>query len=172
VRAVTKSTRNVLLVLIGLCVFGCIGTSVIGYLMLRAVDDFGGNPEWSDSAIAERDLPSIFGVRLPAQPLRYHSRAMGFQDGLYEVLVQLPPDAAEAFLTLNKLKRGDQEVVDPDVMDQIRIFDPTAPVTLKATTFELPEALKADGGTWNLNRSGHLLEAPGVLWLHLVAFET
>jgi hypothetical protein len=169
---VTKSTRTILLVILGLCGFGCLGTSVVAYLMLRAVDDFGGSTEWSDSAVAERDLPSVFGVRLPVKPLRYQSRAMGFQDGYYEVLVQLPPSAAEDFLTQNKLKRGEEEVVDPDVMDQLRLFDPAAPVMLKATRLELPEALKADGGTWNLNRSGELLEAPGVCWLHLVAFET
>ena len=168
----TKSTRTILLVIIGLAVFGCIGTSVIAFFMLRAVDDFGGSDKWSESAVAERDLPAVFGVKLPSKPMRYESRSMGFQDGFYEVLVQLPPEAAEAFLSLNKLKRGDEEVVDPDVFDQIRIFDPTSPVTLKATTFELPPALKADGGSWQLNRSGRLLEAPGVLWIHLVAFET
>jgi hypothetical protein len=169
---VTKSTRTILLVFIGLAVFGCMGTSAIAFFMLRAVDDFGGSDKWSESAVAERDLPAVFGVKLPSKPIRYQSRSMGFQDGFYEVLVQLPPDSADAFLTLNKLKRGDEEVVDPDVLDQIRIFDPTAPVTLKATTIELPQALKADGGSWQLNRSGQLLEAPGVLWIHLVAFET
>lgn len=168
----TKSTRTIVLVILGLCGFGCVGTVAIAYVMLRAVDDFGGSTEWSESAVAERELPAVFGVRLPVKPLRYQSRAMGFQDGYYEVLVQLPPGAAEDFLTLNKLKRGAEEVVDPDVMDQLRVFDPTAPVTLRATTLELPEALKADGGSWQLHRSGQLLEAPGVLWLHLVAFET
>jgi hypothetical protein len=169
---VTKSTRTIVLVIIGLCVFGCVGTSAIAFFLLRAVDDFGGTDQWSESAVAERELPAVFGVKLPSKPIRYQSRSMGFQDGYYEVLVQLPPSAAEPFLSLNKLKRGDEDVVDPDVLDQIRIFDPTSPVTLKATSIELPEALKADGGTWQLNRSGQLLEAPGVLWIHLVAFET
>lgn len=168
----TKSTRTILLVILGLAAVGCIGSSVIAFFMLRAVDDFAGSTEWSESAVAERDLPAIFGVRLPTKPLRYQSRAMGFQDGYYEVLVQLPPEAAEPFLTLNKLKRGDEEVVDLDVMDQLRILDPRSPVTMKGTVIELPEALKADGGSWQLNRSGELLEAPGVLWIHLVAFET
>ena len=158
--------------LLGLFGFGCVGASAVAFLLLRAVDDFGGSTEWSESAVAERELPSVFGVRLPTRPLRYQSRSMGFQDGYYEVLVQLPPEAAEAFLTVNKLKRGDEEVVDPDVLDSIRLFDPTAPVTFKATVLELPEALKADGGSWNLHRSGELLEAPGACWLHLVAFET
>jgi hypothetical protein len=168
---VTKSTRTVLWVVLGLLGFGCLGSGVVALLLVRAVDSFGGSTEWSESALPERELPPVFGVRLPVKPLHYQSRSLGFQDAYFEVLVQLPPDAAEAFLKVNHLVRGDEDVIDPDVIDQVRQLEPTTPA-LKATTLQLPEALKVDGGTWNLKRSGELLEAPGVLWVHLTAFET
>lgn len=168
---VSKSTRTVLLVLLGLFGFGCLGTSVISFFLVRAVDDLGGSSEWSEDALPERELPAVFGVRLKVKPLRYQSRSMGFQDDFFEVLVQLPPDAAEAFLSTNRLTRGPEAVMDPDVVDQLRAFDPMTP-SLKATTLELPEAVRRDGGSWPLHRSGELLEAPGVTWLHLTAFET
>ena len=171
VARVTKSTRTVLLVLFGLCGFGFLGAGAVAMLLVRAVDGFGGSTEWSESALPEREMPAVFGVRLPVKPLRYQSRSMGFQDGYYEVLVQLPPSAAEAFLSTNHLVRGAEAVIDPDVIDQLHAIDPTTPL-LKATQMQLPEALKADGGSWHLTRSGELLEAPGVLWVHLTAFET
>lgn len=169
---VTKSTRTVLLVVLGLFGFGCLGTTVIAGLFLSATSDFlGGSNEWSEDALAERELPAVFGVRLPVRPLSYQSRAMGFQDSYFEVLVQLPPGSAEAFLGANHLTRGAEGPIDPDVVDQLKLLDPATPA-LKATTLALPEAVKLDGGSWNLQRSGELLEAPGVLWVHLTAFET
>ncbi len=167
----TTSTRTVLLVLLGLFGFGCLGTSVIAFVLVSAVDDFGGSTEWSEDALPERELPAVFGVRLPVKPLRYQSRSMGFQDAFFEVLVQLPPDAAETFLSANHLSRGAEVVMDPDVVDQLHALDPSTPA-LKATTIELPEAVRRDGGSWPLHRSGELLEAQGVLWLHFTAFET
>lgn len=167
----TRSTRTVLLVLLGLFGFGCLGASVISVLLVRAVDDFGGSTEWSEDALPERELPAVFGVRLPVKPLRYQSRSMGFQDSFFEVLVQLPPGAAEAFLSANHLGRGAEAVMDPDVVDQLRALDPATPA-LKATAIDLPEAVRRDGGSWPLHRSGELLEGPGVVWLHLTAFET
>lgn len=161
-----------LLVVLGLFGFGCLGSGVVALLLVRAVDGFGGNTEWSENALPERELPALFGVRLPVKPLRYQSRSLGFQDAYYEVLVQLPPGAAESFLSTNHLVRGEEAPIDPDVMDQLRVLDPTTPAVLKATTLELPEATRIDGGTWNLNRSGELLEGSGVLWVHLTAFET
>ncbi len=167
----TTSTRTVLLVLLGLFGFGALGASVISFFLVRAVDELGGSAEWSEDALPERELPAVFGVRLPVKPLRYQSRSMGFQDAFFEVLVQMPPDAAEAFLSTNHLTRGAEAVMDADVVDQLNALDPSTP-GLKATTLELPEAVRRDGGTWPLHRSGELLEAPGVLWLHFTAFET
>lgn len=168
---VTKSTRTVLWVLLGLFGLGGLGSAALVALLVHAASGLGGSGEWSEDAVAERELPSTFGVRLPVKPLRYQSRQMGFQDAYFEVLVQLPPGAAEPFLSSNHLTRGAEEPIDPDVVDQLRALDPALPA-LTATTVELPEAMKADGGTWPLHRRAELLEAPGVLWVHLTAFET
>lgn len=170
-RPVTKSARTVLLVVLGLAGLGCLGASAITWLMMRALDGLGGSTEWSESAVPERELPEIFGVSLPVKPLRYQSRSLGFQDQQFEVLVQLPGGAAEAFLTSNHLVRGEERSLDVDVADQVRVLEPSTP-PLRTTTVELPEALRADGGAFNLHRSAELLEAPGVVWLHLLAFET
>jgi hypothetical protein len=168
---VTKSTRTVLLVVAGLFGFGCLGSALVVAVLTHALGSLGGSGEWSEDAVAERELPSTFGVRLPVKPLRYQSRQLGFQDAYFEVLVRLPPTAAEPFLSSNHLVRGAVESPDPDLVDQLRTLDPGVPA-LQGTTLQLPEAMKPDGGTWNLHRSGELLEAEGVLWLHLVAFET
>lgn len=167
----TKSARTVLLVLLGLAGLGCLGAGAIAWLMVRAVDGFSGSTEWSESAVPERELPDVFGVRLPVKPLRYQSRALGFQDQQFEVLVQLPAGAAEAFLTSNHLVRGPERSLDVDVADQVRALEPSTP-PLQASTLELPAPLQADGGVFGLHRSGELLEAPGVVWIHLLAFET
>lgn len=167
----TKSTRTVLLVLAGLFVFGTLGAGVVALALVHAVSGLGGSGEWSEDALAERELPAVFGVRLPVKPLRYQSRQLGFQDAYFEVLVQLPPGAAEAFLGSNHLTRGPRETIEPEVLEALRALDPATP-TLEATPVALPEALKPDGGSWMLHRSGELLEAPGVVWVHLTAFET
>lgn len=168
---VTKSTRTVVLVLAGLFVFGTLGAGVVALALVHAVSGLGGSGEWSEDALAERELPAVFGVRLPVKPLRYQSRQLGFQDAFFEVLVQLPPGAAEAFLKRNHLARGPKEPIDPEVLEALRALDPATPA-LEATPVALPEALKPDGGSWMLHRSGELLEAPGVVWVHLTAFET
>ena len=167
----TKSTRSVLLVLLGLVVFGFLGAGAVAALLVHAVDGFAGSSDWSEDAVPERDLPDVFGVRLPVKPLRYQSRSLGFQDQQFEVLVQLPLAAAEAFLGVNHLTRGEARSIDADVADQVRAFEPTTP-PLKATALELPAPLRSDGGVWALHRSGELLEGEGALWVHLVAFET
>lgn len=170
--AVTKSTRTVLIVIVALFV---VGTCVTGGLMLALfsfTDGLGGDDKWSSTAIAERDLPAVFGCKLPVAPMQYTSRAFGFQDGFWEVVVQLPPGSAPAFLGANKLTRGTTKPIDPDIDLVIRELVPKTP-TLTATELELPPALLPDGGTWILNRSGELLEAPtGEVWVHLQAFET
>ena len=167
----TKSTRTVLLVVLGLVVFGCLGTASVTALLVHAVGSFGGTSEWTSDAVAERELPALFGVRLPVKPLRYQGRQMGFQDAYFEVLVQLPPGAAAAFLSSNHLARGAKGPIDLDLMDQLRMLEPSTPA-LESSSFELSEAVKLDGGPWRLHRSGELLEGPGVLWVHLTAFET
>jgi hypothetical protein len=167
----TKSTHTVVLVVLGLFGLGALGAGAVALVLVGALGGLGGSTDWSESALPERELPSVFGVRLPVKPLRYQGRSLGFQDGYFEVLVQLPAGAAEVFLSSNKLIRGEKAVMDPDVIEQLRTIDQTTPA-LEATRVELPEALKADGGVFNLTRSGELLEAPGVLWVHLTAFET
>ncbi|MBL8914596.1 MAG: hypothetical protein JNM17_28085 [Archangium sp.] len=169
----TKSTRTVLIVVVALF---AVGTCITGGIMVALVsfaDGLGGDQKWSSTAIAERDMPAVFGCKLPVAPLQYTSRAFGFQDGFWEVIVQLPPGAAPAFLGANKLKRGTTKPIDADVDLVIRDLVPATP-TLTATELEdLPPALLPDGGTWILHRSGELLEAPtGEVWIHLQAFET
>lgn len=177
----TKNVRNGLLAVIGVVVLGCLGTGFTVLVFARyALSDFGGSLEWTEDAVPERDLHALFGVRLPVKPLRYRSRATGFQDGLWEVVVQLPPGAAEAFLGANGLKRGTPvapglpqpaSIQGADLMELIRALDPAVPA-LTATPLELPERRSPDGGAYNLFRNGTLLEGPGATWLYLEAFET
>ncbi|MFT3713494.1 MAG: hypothetical protein QM817_38040 [Archangium sp.] len=168
----TSSTRTVLLVVAALTVIGCLVTGGIMVAFVSFADSFGGDDKWKPDAIAERDLPAIYGCRLPVKPLQYTSRAFGFQDGFYEVIVQLPPGSAAAFLGANKLERGATKAIDADVDAVIRGLVPSTP-TLTATELTLHETPLPDGGTWLLNRSGELLEAPtGEVWVHLQAFET
>lgn len=166
----TKSVRAVLLVLLGLVVLGSLGAGTVAWLMVHAMDGFAGTTDWGEKALPERELPDVFGVRLPVEPLRYQSRALGFQDQEFEVLLKLPPDAAEAFLAVNHLVRGPVRALDVDVADQVRVLEPGTP-PLTATGLVLPAPVRADGGAFGLHRSGELLEAPGVLWVHLLAFE-
>ena len=61
----TKSTRTVLLVLLGLTVFGCLGAAGLTALLVHAANGFGGSGEWSEDGLPERELPATFAVRLP-----------------------------------------------------------------------------------------------------------
>lgn len=169
----TKSTRTVVMVIAALAVLGCLATGGLMFAFISFADGLGGDEQWSAHAIPERDLPQVFGCRLPVAPLQYSSRAFGFQDGFWEVVVQLPPGSASAFLGANKLSRGTPAPLDADLDAVIRALVPSTPA-LTATELEgLPPALLPDGGTWILNRSGELLEGPGgEVWVHLQAFET
>ncbi len=168
----TKSTKTVVWVLAGLTFFGCLGTGALVWVLTSAVSSFGATGEWSPDAVPERDLPTLFGVRLPSRPLHYDSRQLGFQDSYYEVLVQLPPGGAPAFLSSNHLARGaEQEIAEPDVVDRMRVLEPTTP-SLTGTKLELPASVTPDGGVW-LHRNAVLLEGTGgVTWVHLTAFDT
>lgn len=177
----TKSTRNVVLAIVGVVVLGCLGTGalVVG-VGTFAASQLGGSGEWSEDAVPERELPRMFGVRLPVKPLYYRSRELGFQDGLWEVVVQLPPGSVEAFLGANKLERGaaplpgvpaPETYMNTGVDELIHSVDPATPA-LSPTPVTLPDARQPDGGLRNLIRRAVLLEAPGVTWLYLEAFET
>lgn len=167
----TKATRTVLWVVLGLVVLGFLGAGALTFLMVHTLDGLTGSTEWSEDAVPERELPTVFGVRLPVKPLRYQSRSSAFQDQQFEVLVQLPPGSAEAFLGVNHLTRGPKQALDLDVVDQVRVLEPSTP-PLESSSLQLSTALQADGGELNLHRKGELLEGPGVAWLHLFAFET
>lgn len=177
----TKNARTVVLALVALVGLGCLGTGVAVMLFARfALADFGADMTWSEDAVPERDLPGLFGVRLPVKPVLYRSRSTGFQDGLWEVVVQLPPGSAEAFLGVNGLKRGTpvapgeplpHGIQGADLLEVVRSFDPGVPA-LSATQLDLPERTSADAGVFNLYRNGMLLEGPGAVWLYLEAFET
>jgi hypothetical protein len=168
----TKTTKTVLAVVLGLFVFGCLGTGAVALLLVGSLGSLGGDGQWRADAVPERELKPLFGVRLSAPPVRYQGRLLGFQDAHYEVLVQLPAGGVETFLTTNGLVRGEKGAPDADVVDAIRALEPSTPA-LDAVTLTLPRALQADGGEQNLHRRGELLEGPGgVTWLYLVAFET
>lgn len=167
-----SQTKTLLLVLVAVGALGCLGTVGIAVVLLSAVGSLGGDGEWSSTAVAERDLPRLYGVRLPAAPLVWDSRAMGFQDGLWEVLVKLPPSSREPFLSMNALTLGEGGGgFEGGALRRIRELEPSTPA-LKARRVKLPEALQPDGGGWHLYRSATLYEAEGVLWLHLVAHES
>ncbi|MGV3619882.1 MAG: hypothetical protein ACO1OB_03640 [Archangium sp.] len=168
-----KENRTLLLVFAAVFGLGCLATGVIAFLLLRAVDSFGGTDEWSATAVAERDLPTLYGVKLPTAPLRWDSRAMGFQDGFWEVLVKLPPSSREAFVSMNKLEvlTDEHAGTNEDTLEHIRELEPATPA-LNMTRVKLPEATSPDGGWVNLYRSATFFEADGVFWIHLVAHES
>lgn len=167
------STKTVLLAVLGLALLGCLGAGALAWFFVSAASSFGGNSEWSENAVAERDLFQLFRVRLPVKPLHYESRQLGFQDAYFEVLVQLPNGSAETFLSSNQLRRSDtKQPVDLDLSERIRVLEPTTPA-LEATEFELRDDWTSDGGVVTLHRSGELIEgAGGIVWIHLTAFET
>ncbi len=169
-----SQSKTLLLVLLGVAGLGCVATTAIVALVFGTLSNFGdGDQDWSSTAVAERDLPQLFGVKLPAKPLDWHSRAMGFQDGLWEVLVKLPPSSAATFVSMNKLEVDElTDAPDTSALEYLMTVDPALP-PLKARRLRLPDtATQADGGKWYLYRSGTLLEGEGVFWLHLVAHET
>lgn len=164
-------TKTLIIVLVSVVVLGALGTVAVSFVLLRALGDFGGSGEWSSTAVAERDLPTLYGVKLPVAPLEWDSRTMGFQDGYWEVLVKLPPSSRDSFLLMNKLKTNHDGQLDPEVLLHLQSLDPKA-TSLTAVGLELPAPSLPDGGGWNLYRSGSLFEGDGVLWLHLVAHES
>lgn len=168
----TKENRTLLLVFAAVFGLGCLGTGAVAFVLLSSLESFGGSSDWSKTAVAERDLPTLFGVKLPTAPLVWDSRAMGFQDGFWEVLVKLPPASRETFLSMNGLELTDVGAgSDDDTLQRIRELEPATPA-LKAQRVRLPEVQQPDGGGWYLYRSGTLYEADGVLWVHLVAHES
>ncbi len=167
-----RETRTVVLVLAALAVIGCVVAGGAMAAFVVAVDGLGGNDAWSEDALPERQLPPVFGVRLPVKPVRYTSRQFGFQDAFFEVLVELPPGSASVFLGANGLTRGPTAVMGDEVLEVLESMWPGHP-PLTATELTLPDAMLPDGGGWTLNRRAELLEGPGgEVWVHLQAFET
>lgn len=167
-----RETRTVLLVVAALGVAGCVVAGGAMALFMSVIDGFAGDQSWSADALPERELPTVFGVRLPVKPLRYTSRQLGFQDAFFEVLVELPPGSAETFLGVNHLSRGASAPVSAELKALLEAQAPGLP-TFTSTSLELPETVFPDGGQWLLHRSGELLEGPGgEVWLYLQAFET
>lgn len=170
---VKRETRTVLWVLGGVASLGCLGTAALVALLVTSTTPLlGSDGAWGPDAVPERELKRVFGCQLPAKPVHYSSRQLGFQDAFFEVVVQLPSGSAEAFLSSNGLSRGPAAVLDDEVRTLIDATVPGSPA-LDAVQLQLPEAFTADGGPLNLHRNGELLEGPGgETWVHLVAFET
>lgn len=169
----TRDTKVALGIVGGLLLAGCAVASVLVVLLFTASDGLlGGSPQWSADAVPERELPRVFGVKLPVKPLTYQTRSLGFQDGLWDAVIQLPPGSAPSFVSANRLEVMDGGSLDDDVREVIDANAPGTPA-LEVRTLTLPAALLPDGGAINLHRSGFLLEGPGgETWVHLSAFET
>jgi hypothetical protein len=169
---VKRETRTVLLVLAALGLVGCLVAGGAMAVFAFAVEGLGPSEAWSEDAVPERELPTVFGVRLPMKPVRYTSRQLGFQDAFFEVMVELPPGSAAAFLAANGLTRGVGAPLKPEVGEVLDTLAPGHPV-MTASELALPEATLPDGGAWLLHRSAELLEGPGgEVWVHLEAFES
>ncbi len=164
-------SKTLVAVLVSVVVLGALGTVAVSFILLRALGDFGGSGEWSSTAIAERDLPYLYGVKLPVAPLVFDGRAMGFQDGYWEVLVKLPPSSREAFLSMNAVTTNQERRLSKEALARIQELEPGTP-PLTATGLDLPPPTRPDGGGWMLSRRAALLEGEGVLWLHFIAHES
>lgn len=166
-----------------LVVLGVLGlaTCVIGVgagLVLKKVAESAlGSDAWGGEAVAEADLPKLFGVRFPAKPVVVRSRVQGFQDAMYEVLVRLPPGEKDAFLSANGLTPSPSQALglvgDVEAAKaELRARQPgPGPVTAQALDGFVDQE-GPDGGYVELFRSGVLLEADGEAWVYLVAFST
>lgn len=167
-----KSSRALVAAVVGLVVLGCLGSALASAFLVGAVADFGGSGQWEKNGIPESRWLPAFGVRMPNKPLLAIGRELGFQDVYVEVLVQLPPGSAQAFLDLNHLARGEAGAYDTSLHLEIDRLAPGTPA-LTPHRLELPVAVTKDGGPSGLYREGTLYEGPGgETWLHLVAFDT
>lgn len=167
-----RETRTVVLVLAAVATVGCLVAGGAMAVFMLAANGLGANASWSEDALPERELPLVFGVRLPVKPVRYTSRQYGVQDAFFEVLVELPQGSATAFLRSNGLTRGATGAMTEEAREALELVAPGhSPLT--ATEVALPGATLPDGGAWMLHRSAELLEGPGgEVWLHLQAFES
>lgn len=166
----TRDTKIILGVVGGLFTLGCLITVGLVVVMGSALDSFGGDGQWNSFSIPQSTAPSMFGVTIPSGVMHYEVREQGFQDAMYEAVMELPPGTAEQFLEANHLERDGVGHVPDDVLKEIRVS--AGAVTLTQTALEVPEP-DQDAGTAIDGRSAVLLEGEGgVVWLYLQAFET
>ncbi len=123
-------------------------------------------PEWSRDAIAPTDWASTFGVRLPSPPTSYLGHHEGFQDDLFELIVELRPSEVEPFLRINHLSRG-TEPAPSRARVALEALDSTAVVS-KEASLDLVD-LHGPTGAIELYRDGALLEGGGRVFLFLTA---
>lgn len=169
----TRGTRVLLLSLVGLVLFGCLGTMGAVALLGSSLFSLGDEPDFSELGIPPRLMHPLFGVTLPPGVLHYEGRQGGFQDPTYEVVVELPPGALETFLTRNGVTRvapGLHPEPPPDVKAFLARRIPHF-AAFKATGLELPD-VDADAGS-PAGRTATLYEGPGgAVWIYFFAFET
>lgn len=165
------SSRNIVLVIVGVAALGCLACSGGLWLLGGYFGDIT-NPRFSAGGIAERDVPRLFGVTLPARPVHLRGRQAGFQDPIFDVLVHLPKGTREAFLSANGLTVGGpplEDLTEPEA--ELRRLQPGVK-KLDAQALNGFRDLEADGGYVELFRHGSLIDADGETWLYLVAFGT
>lgn len=167
------STRTVLLtaLLVGLVTCGtCAGGAYWG--LHRVGEALAGSSEWSEDAVARTQVAPLFGVTLPPEVLAYRSRAMGFQDWSYEVLVQLRPADEARWLAANHLAPS-AEPAGADLADlEAEIRRVAAPKgTARATLLEGLPRETDDAGVPTVHRRATLLEYDDQVWVYLDSFE-
>ena len=153
---------------LGCCGLGVLAVGAVPALLL-------GDEGWTSSAVSPGDVPRVFGVTLTATPAVFRSRAFGFQDPVYEVLIKLTPAEAEAFMAANRLSEGPaaRAPLPHDTwVQELQRHDGKGPVPAGVELQGLKDLMGGDGGWIALHREGRRVERGGAVWFLLTAFGT
>jgi hypothetical protein len=159
---------GVMLALLGLC-FGA-GALVVNRL------DTALEGHWSTKPLSATLARDVFGIdRLPTEVLRTQSREGGFQDAIYDALLQIPMGSEAGFLDANGLERDENASMTGSFEEfEARIRELAHPNGAMHVTplSGMRNAHLSDGGSIVEYRNASLLQFDDQLWVALEAFDT
>lgn len=155
----------------GLLLAMCFGA---GWLVVRHFDEAIGG-EWSTLPLPERTARDVFGIEhLPPVVLQTQRREGGFQDAIYDALLRVTPESAEAFVAANGLEPATESYSGSVDQFEVRIRQIASPKgAMRVTPLTgLREAHLSDGGSIVEYRNAALLHFDDQTWVALEAFDT
>ncbi len=145
-----------------------------GWVVVRHFDEAIGG-EWSTLPLPERTARDVFGIEhLPPVVLQTQRREGGFQDAMYDALLRVTPESAEAFVAANGLERASESYSGSVDQFEVRIRESTSPKGVMRVTplTGARQARLSDGGAVTEYRNAALLEFDDQTWVALEAFDT